>query len=80
MDSSYSVRPWYGNKEILTAVNRCMDVIEQADLSAEQAENIPDYLAEAIERSNQVALSNAKFQAAHFRVEIKDGSYEVTLD
>ena len=57
-----------------------MDVIEKDDLYAEKEENITDYLAEAIERSNQVALSNAKFQAAHFRVEIKDGSYEVTLD
>ena len=62
MDSSYSVRPWYGNKEILTAVNRCMDVIEQADLSAEQAENIPDYLAEAIERSNQLLYQMPNFR------------------
>lgn len=79
MDSTYSVLPWYGDKEILAAVNRCMDAIEQAGLSAGQAKAVPDCLAEAIHRSNQVALSNAKFKAAHFRVAIKDEAYEVTL-
>jgi hypothetical protein len=80
VESAFSVLPWYGNKEMLTAVNQCVDAIEQAGLSAEQAIDVPNCLAEAIQRSNQVALSNAKFKAMHFRVEIKDGGYLVTLD
>ena len=65
---------------MLTAVNRCMDVIEQAGLSAEQAETAPDCLADAIKRSNQIALSKSKFKAVHFRADVKDGAFEVTLD
>lgn len=80
MYDAYSLLPWYGGSEMLDAVNCCMDAIERSGLSAEQAEVVPQCLAEAIERSNQIALSNAKFRAAHFRVEIKDGGYEVMLD
>lgn len=80
MCNTYSIFPWYEDSRMLTAVNQCMDVIERAGLSAGQAENVPKCLAEAIERSNQAAKSNTGFRAAHFKVEIKDGGYEVTLD
>ena len=68
---NYSLLPWYDDNDILTVVNQCMALI---------AGCVPECLAEAIQRSNQVALSNAKFKAAHFRVEIRDGAYEVALD
>lgn len=80
MENVYSLFPWYGESEMLAAVNQCMDVIERIGLSAEQAGDVPRCLAEAIQRSNQAALSKAKFKAAHFKVEIKNGTYEVTLD
>lgn len=80
MDGTYSLLPWYGDNKMVAAVNRCMDAIERTGLSAGQAENVPKCLAEAIQKSNQLALSNTQFRAAHFRVEIKDGGYEVTVE
>ena len=77
---NYSLLPWYDDNDILTVVNQCMALIERIGLSAERAGCVPECLAEAIQRSNQVALSNAKFKAAHFRVEIRDGAYEVAWD
>lgn len=80
MDDTYSMLPWYDDSDMLTVVNQCMDAIERVRISAKRAGDVPGCLAEAIQKSNQIALSNAKFKAAHFRAEIKDGAYEVMLD
>lgn len=80
MDDTYPMLPWYDDSDMLTVVNQCMDAIERVGISAEQARDVPGCLAEAIQKSNQFTLSSTKFRAAHFRVEIKDGAYEVMLD
>ena len=80
MDDTYSLLPWYGDNDMLTVVNQCMDAIERVGISAEQAGDVPSCLAEAIQKSNQFTLSSTKFRAAHFRVEMKDGGYEVTVE
>lgn len=79
MNGKYSVTPWYGDSKMVDAVNRCMDAIELAGLSAERAGDVPDCLTEAIRKSNRTALSNAKFRAVHFKVEAKEGGYEIAF-
>ena len=70
-------RSWYLNETMLDAVNRCMDAIHAAGLSADSAESLPSCLEEAIRASNKVAAKKTIFIAAPVSVKPDDGGYDI---
>ncbi len=70
-------RSWYLDRTMLDAVNRCMDAIHAAGLSADSAEILPSCLEEAIKASNEVAAKKTIFVAAPVSVALDDGGYDI---
>lgn len=70
-------KDWYLDGTMLDAVNRCMDAIHAAGLSADNAELLPSCLEKAIRASNEVAAKKAIFVAAPVSVEPDDGGYDI---
>lgn len=64
MNEFFDRRRWYFDEKMVKAVNLCMEAIETAGLSAENAALVPEFLKSAIDCSNGEALRTAKFKKA----------------
>lgn len=71
-------RDWYADEKMIDAVNRCMDAIHAAGLSADSAEYLPKCLEQAIRASNLIAAKQTQFVQAPISVKAAGGGYDIT--
>lgn len=62
MNEFFDKGSWYFDEKMVKAVNLCMEAIETAGLSAENAALVPEFLKSAIDCSNDEALRMSNFK------------------
>lgn len=64
------------NTQVITAINGCLKAIEEAGITSQEAQSIPDYLEYAIGYENAQQLKATRFKAPELVCGVKENGFK----